>query len=688
MENGKPTGPRPKWWSRPARPEPSSLPGAARTAPAAGATADDGGAVAAPVDDRPEYPLPPPAPAARHTPADGGSGSGPAGPLTEAAPTAPQPPGGTPAEGERPREPAPYAAAYAAAGLGGDDPARDPGGPHPARDGAPDVAVEPTPYEAEAAVESRHRPAEAAVDNPYRPADEAVEPRHRPAEAAVDNPYRPADEAVEPPPYEVEAAVESGRRPADAPAAGYTGEAMRPLHEPDEHHTPPYGDPGPWAPAPPVQHPAGAGGTPPGYPAGGGFPGSAPEPASAPGPLPQAAPAAGQWRQYDPWGASGAPLIGTGEPPRRKSRRGTAFAAGLLFALLAGVLGGGVGAYLERNGGITTVELPQAGPENTDRAPGSVAGIAASALPGVVTLHVSGGGEQGTGTGFVLDAQGHILTNNHVVSPAGSSGDISVTFSGGETARATLVGKDSGYDLAVVRVRGVSGLRPLPLGNSDNVRVGDPVVAIGAPFDLQNTVTAGIISAKERPITAGGEKGDGSDISYVDALQTDAPINPGNSGGPLVDSKARVIGINSAIRAADGGSGPDSGSGQAGSIGLGFAIPINQGKRVAEELINTGKATHPVIGVSLDMQYSGDGARVGEKGRDGAPSVIAGGPAAEAGIRPGDVITKVDGQRVHNGEELIVKIRAHRPGDRLELTLLRDGGERTRTVTLGSSTGP
>ncbi|NEE31575.1 protease, partial [Streptomyces sp. SID7982] len=199
----------------------------------------------------------------------------------------------------------------------------------------------------------------------------------------------------------------------------------------------------------------------------------------------------------------------------------------LLLALVASGIGGGVGAYIERNGGLTTVELPQAGRDNGDRAPDSVAGIAASALPSVVTLHVSGTAESGTGTGFVLDGQGHILTNNHVVAPAGSSGDITVTFSTGETASAELVGKDSGYDLAVVRVRGVSGLKPLPLGNSDNVRVGDPVVAIGAPFDLSNTVTSGIISAKQRPITAGGEKGDGSDISYVDALQTDAPINPG-----------------------------------------------------------------------------------------------------------------------------------------------------------------
>ncbi|MFV2120596.1 S1C family serine protease, partial [Streptomyces sp. Act-28] len=366
-------------------------------------------------------------------------------------------------------------------------------------------------------------------------------------------------------------------------------------------------------------------------------------------------------------------------------RKGLALVGVLVFALLTGVLGGAVGAYVERNGGFTAVELSQSGADVGDRAPDSVAGIAARARPGVVTLPVGGGGEQGTGTGFVLDKRGHILTNHHVVDPADGDGDIVVTFSGGETAEATLVGGDSGYDLAVVRVTGVSNLVPLPLGDSDGVRVGDPVVAIGAPFDLQNTVTSGIISAKGRPITAGGEEGDGSDVSYVDALQTDAPINPGNSGGPLLDSQARVIGINSAIRAADNGSGIDGG--QSGSIGLGFAIPVNQGRRVAEELINTGKATHPVIGVSLDMRFTGDGARVADKAQDGGASVTPGGPAAKAGIRPGDVVTEVDGERVHNGEELIVKIRAHRPGDELRLTVRRGGREQARTLTLGSSAG-
>ncbi|MFH8755483.1 S1C family serine protease [Streptomyces atroolivaceus] len=515
---------------------------------------------------------------------------------------------------------------------------------------------------------------------------------------------------------------------AETAARAPSASRAQPLHAPDEYSTPPYGGPGPWAPAPPVQRPVQtpAHGTPvpPPYAGTNGRGAAAPLPAQAPVPggpghaeawappppphtvpqqhaapqpsapaqqTPQGTQQTSQWLRYDPWGAPGqqplshpGPGLGTDTRPRR-SRRGQILVGAALLALVAGGIGGGIGAYVERNGGLTTVELPQSGRDDGGRAPDSIAGIASSALPSVVTLHVSGSGESGTGTGFVLDGKGHILTNNHVVAPAGSTGDITVTFSSGESAPAEIIGKDSGYDLAVVKVTGVSGLKPLPLGNSDNVRVGDPVVAIGAPFDLSNTVTSGIISAKQRPITAGGEKGDGTDVSYVDALQTDAPINPGNSGGPLVDAEARVIGINSAIRAADSGSGLEGG--QSGSIGLGFAIPINQGKRVAEELINTGKATHPVIGVTLDMEFTGDGAKVGGKAADGGAAVTEGGPADKAGIRPGDVITEVEGRRVHSGEELIVKIRAHRPGDRLGLVLTRGGEELSMTLTLGSASG-
>ncbi|MEU6918809.1 S1C family serine protease [Streptomyces olindensis] len=529
-----------------------------------------------------------------------------------------------------------------------------------------------------------------------------------------------------------------GRAPAPASAppappgasAVPVDDAPKPLHDPDPYSTPPYGEPGPWAPAPPVQHPAATATQGVAVPGQASVPGPPAPPVvpaqsshapaaleqpqaqvpSAPGipapvrtapvhadvpPPASPGPAPDPWQRYDPWAAPTAPggiaplqQNGAAVPSteqRRKRGRKALVGGAVLLALVSGGIGGALGTYLERNGGIGTVELPQAGKESAARDAGSVAGIAGRALPSVVTLHVSGSGEQGTGTGFVLDTRGHILTNNHVVRPAGSGGEITVTFNGGETAQAELVGRDSGYDLAVVKVKGVRGLTPLPLGNSDNVQVGDPVVAIGAPFDLAGTVTSGIISAKERPITAGGEKGDGSDVSYVDALQTDAPINPGNSGGPLLDAQARVIGINSAIRSADSGS--DLDSGQSGSIGLGFAIPINQGKRVAEELINTGTATHPVIGITLDMDYGGDGARVATEGSEGGPPVTTGGPGAQAGIKAGDVITEVDGQRVHSGEELIVKTRAHRPGDRLELTLERGGKERTVSLVLGSSGG-
>ncbi|WP_373283328.1 S1C family serine protease [Streptomyces prunicolor] len=426
------------------------------------------------------------------------------------------------------------------------------------------------------------------------------------------------------------------------------------------------------------------------------IPGASTPGTSAP-PVPTPTANTNPWHRYDPW-APPAPLQQTGTPTptpeqHRARTRKLLVASAVALALLSGGVGGVVGAHLERDGVGGDVVLPQVGKADTGRAPDSVAGIAARALPSVVTLHVSGDAESGTGTGIVLDTRGHILTNNHVVELAGSGGAISVSFSGGQTAKGKVVGRDTGYDLAVVQVSGVRGLTPMPLGNSDNVRVGDPVVAIGAPFDLDNTVTSGIISATERPITAGGEASDGSDVSYVDALQTDAPINPGNSGGPLLDADGRLVGVNSAIRSADDGAGDGDGdgdgteSGQGGSIGLGFAIPVNQAKRVAEELINSGRATHPVIGVTLDMDYTGDGARVATKGGDDGPAVTAGGPGAKAGLKAGDVITEVDGERVHSGDELIVRTRAHRPGDQLRLTLDRDGKNLTVSLVLGSSTG-
>ncbi|SNS47566.1 S1C family serine protease [Actinacidiphila glaucinigra] len=467
-------------------------------------------------------------------------------------------------------------------------------------------------------------------------------------------------------------------RPApDAPEApaGPSAEAA-PRHAPDPYDTPPYGEPGPWAPAPPVQHPAGA--APPHHPA---------APPHHPAPMPPPPLSVGQWQRYDPW----APPGGTTGPQRPTpqptgSRRAPLAAALVAVTLIAGGIGGALGAYVHDSGGAPDVTLPQATASAGTRAPDSIAGIAAQVLPGVVYIHVKGDDGEGTGTGFVLDGEGHILTNNHVVEGVAKGGTISVTFNGGQVKPATIVGRDTGYDLAVIKVNGVKGLHPLTLGDSDAAQVGDPVVAIGAPYGLEGTVTSGIISATQRPITAGGET-NSNDVSYVDAIQTDAPINPGNSGGPLVDAKGLVIGINSAIRSADSGTDPFGNGSQGGSIGLGFAIPVNQAKRVAEQLINDGEATHPVIGVSINLQYSGDGAQVSPEGQGEGDSVTPNGPGAKAGIEPGDVITAIDGKRVHNGEELIVRIRAHRPGDTLQLTVKRDGKERAVELTLGSAAG-
>ncbi|WP_019545233.1 trypsin-like peptidase domain-containing protein [Streptomyces sulphureus] len=451
-------------------------------------------------------------------------------------------------------------------------------------------------------------------------------------------------------------------------------QAPAPLHAPDPYGTPPYGRPGPWAPAPPVQRPATpphgvqlppAQGVPPGTPA---FrPDAPPQQLTAPqpaalsqSPYPQAT------LRYDPWSL---PLAAP-KPPRRRRSGGRAglVLLGLALALVAGV---GTATFLADR----DAEEEVATGDGAERRSGTVAAIAARALPGVVTIHVEAGGEAGTGTGFALDDRGHLLTNHHVVDGAKDGGTVRITLGGGQRITGEVVGSDPGYDLAVVEIDRGAAPEALPLGDSDAVKVGEPVVAIGAPFGLEATVTSGIISAKNRPVTAGGSSRD-SELSYVDALQTDAPINPGNSGGPLVDTDGKVIGINSSIRSAG------DGSGTGGSVGLGFAIPVNQGKRVAQELIDKGTASHPVIGVTLDTSYEGQGARVGSRG-----SVERGGPADRAGVEPGDVIREVDGVAVESAEELIVRVRSHRPGETVELAAERGGKERRFQVRLGSSSG-
>ncbi|MFD3732869.1 S1C family serine protease [Streptomyces sp. NPDC058632] len=372
--------------------------------------------------------------------------------------------------------------------------------------------------------------------------------------------------------------------------------------------------------------------------------------------------------------------------PKKGGRRGRLIATVLLAALVAGGLGGGLGYTLAKNNdsnGSTTVSSSTSG-GNVKRDPGTVAGVAATALPSTVTIEAeSSSGEGGTGTGFVFDTQGHIVTNNHVVADAVDGGKVAVTFPDGKKYDAEVVGNAQGYDVAVIKLRNApSNLKPLTLGDSDKVAVGDSTIAIGAPFGLSNTVTTGIISAKNRPVAS--SDGTGSQASYMSALQTDASINPGNSGGPLLDAQGNVIGINSAIQSTSNGG---FGTGQSGSIGLGFAIPINQAKYVAQELIKTGKPVYAKIGASVSLEEGTGGAKITEQGAGGSEAVDPDGPADQAGLRPGDVITKLDDRVIDSGPTLIGEIWTHKPGDEVTLTYERGGKEQTTELTLGSRVG-
>lgn len=379
--------------------------------------------------------------------------------------------------------------------------------------------------------------------------------------------------------------------------------------------------------------------------------------------------------------AYGQPGYGAGPPtatlpaaggprPRGGSGLGTAAAVGLVAALLGGGVGGYVGYESARAAGtgssigVLAEPLPPADPNATPLSP--VESVAARVLPSVVQFQVQGVRTAGEGSGIVMSADGLLLTNNHVVEAAANGGQVVALFQDGTSAPAQIVGRDPSSDLAVLRAQGVSGLTPVTLGNSDSLRVGQQVVAFGAPLGLGGTVTTGIISALNRAVSVGQESG-ASEATVLSAVQTDAAINPGNSGGPLVDMQGALIGINSAIATTGA---------QGGSIGVGFAIPINQAKRVAEELERTGRATRAVLGVALaaDARTS-TGATIGQVTPDG--------PAEQAGLRTGEVVTRVDARLVTNGNELVAAIRDHAPGDRITLTV--DG--RQVQVTLSGQSG-
>jgi putative serine protease PepD len=314
-------------------------------------------------------------------------------------------------------------------------------------------------------------------------------------------------------------------------------------------------------------------------------------------------------------------------------------------------------------------------PASANAADASAETAAANVLPSVVKIYGTSPSESGSGSGIVLTANGQILTNNHVAELGLGGGRLAVSFPNGETTSATILGRDPLTDLAVIQAKGVTDAKPATLGKSSELQVGQTVVAVGAPFGLESTVTSGIVSALNRPVTTQGELANDPSTIFP-AIQTDAAINPGNSGGPLVDASGRVVGINSAIRTA---SDPASG-GQAGSIGLGFAIPIDEAIPIVQQLRNHQQPTHARIGVEVtdatDSFGLPDGALV--------KSVSPGTAASEIGLRSGDVITAINNTQVTDSDSLVADVRSYRPGDQVTLTVRSKSGTRTVDVRLGS----
>ncbi|MCX6469165.1 MAG: trypsin-like peptidase domain-containing protein [Corynebacteriales bacterium] len=364
---------------------------------------------------------------------------------------------------------------------------------------------------------------------------------------------------------------------------------------------------------------------------------------------------------------------GTQTASRGGSRAGLVILVVVLCAL-AGGIGGVVGAGLENSSSNSVSGGVVSGPRDNSQpaaaAVGSVQEVAAKVLPSVVSIDVRIGNREGEGSGIVLSQDGYILTNNHVVTAESSgTGQLTVSYNDGSTSGATVVGADPISDIAVIKAS-KTGLTPITLGQSGNLAVGQSVIAVGSPLGLAGTVTTGIISSLNRPVSTQGE--DNSTASVIDAIQTDAAINPGNSGGALVNANGALIGVNTAIASLS-----DSAGAQAGSIGLGFAIPIDQAMRVAQELQQTGRATQAGLGVSV-QSASANAQTPGAQ----LSAVTPGGAAAKAGIPSGAVVTKVNDRVIASGDALVAAIRSHAPGDQVAITFTANGTSRTVNVTL------
>ncbi|MFI6099665.1 S1C family serine protease [Lentzea sp. NPDC051213] len=357
-----------------------------------------------------------------------------------------------------------------------------------------------------------------------------------------------------------------------------------------------------------------------------------------------------------------------------RSRRKTKAIAAACLAV--GLVVGGIGGYALVSRTVGAAELPFWGPKTSQPAApdgpagGTIESAAATASESVIVLRATGpGGSSVEGSGMVIGADGLILTNNHVVEVAvKGAGTISATTPTGQTAAATIVARDPAADIAVVRASGLSGLVPVRFAKSDDLRVGQTVLAIGAPFALTSTVTSGIVSALRRPVRAGSA---GGAETVMSAIQTDAALNPGNSGGPLVNLAGEIVGINSAIYTPPVPAGTVAKAEPSG-IGIGFAIPIDQAKRIADELVRSGTSTQAVLGASASDTSSGT-VRIEE--------VLPGGPADAAGLRTGDVVTRFGNELIGGANALLAAVRSRPAGDSVQLTL---GDKRVITVVLGA----
>lgn len=367
--------------------------------------------------------------------------------------------------------------------------------------------------------------------------------------------------------------------------------------------------------------------------------------------------------------------------PRKRSRASALTAGALAIAIVSAGVGGGVALLVHPDHNMTGYSATGAAPSVPAASvpSGSVEAVATKVVPSVVKLEVNQGRASEEGSGVILSNDGLILTNNHVVAtaagtPEGRAGtpQTKVTFADGKTTSFTVVGADPSSDIAVVRAQNVSGLTPITVGSSAELRVGQDVVAIGSPLGLEGTVTTGIVSALNRPVAAGGDARNQNTV--LDAIQTDAAINPGNSGGALVNMNGELVGINSAIATM----GADAGGQQGGSIGLGFAIPVDQAKRIADEIIQTGSASRASLGVQVGNEAGVDGAKIVE--------VTAGGAAAAAGLPGGVIVTKIDDRVIGSADALVAAVRSKAPGDKVTLTYLDSSGKpQSVEVTLGKA---